>query len=38
MDSLYDLLLPIQWVVAWIMYGCHWLLETLGMSATGGVT
>jgi YidC/Oxa1 family membrane protein insertase len=38
MDSLYDLLLPIQWVVAWIMYGCHWLLENLGMSATGGVT
>ena len=38
MDSLYDLLLPIQWVVAWIMYGCLWLLENLGMSATGGVT
>lgn len=38
MNSLYDLLLPIQWVVAWIMYGWHSVLTAIGMSATGGLT
>lgn len=38
MNWLYDLLLPIQWVVAWIMYFFHGLLTSLGMSSTSGVT
>lgn len=32
------ILAPIEWVVAWIMYGCHQLLTTLGMSAASGWT
>ncbi|WP_423462786.1 membrane protein insertase YidC [Promicromonospora sp. MS192] len=27
---------PIEWVVAWIIYGSHWLFTTLGMSAGPG--
>jgi len=38
MEWMYSLLFPIQWVVAWIMYGCHWLLELVGLSGTSGVT
>lgn len=29
-------LYPIEWVVAWIMYGSHWLFTTLGMSSGPG--
>lgn len=29
-------LYPIEWVVAWIIYGSHWLFTTLGMSAGPG--
>jgi YidC/Oxa1 family membrane protein insertase len=38
MDSLYDILLPIQWVVAWVMYLWHELFTMVGMSSTSGVT
>ena len=38
MDWLFQILLPIQWVVAWIMYIFHWLLTSIGMSPTSGVT
>lgn len=27
---------PIEWVVAWIIYGSHWLFTTLGMSSGPG--
>ncbi|MFD2027359.1 membrane protein insertase YidC [Promicromonospora aerolata] len=27
---------PIEWVVAWIIYGSHWLFTTLGMAAGPG--
>ncbi|MFD2794022.1 membrane protein insertase YidC [Promicromonospora vindobonensis] len=27
---------PIEWVVAWIIYGSHWLFTTLGMSTGPG--
>ena len=27
---------PIEWVVAWIIYGSHWLFTTLGMTAGPG--
>ena len=29
-------LYPIEWVVAWIMYGSHWLFTTLGMASGPG--
>jgi YidC/Oxa1 family membrane protein insertase len=29
-------LYPIEWVVAWIIYGSHWLFTTLGMAAGPG--
>ncbi|MFE7507396.1 membrane protein insertase YidC [Promicromonospora sp. NPDC057488] len=29
-------LYPIEWVVAWIIYGSHWLFTTLGMSSGPG--
>lgn len=38
MNWLFDLLLPIQWVVAWLMYIFHELLTMLGMGETSGVT
>lgn len=38
MEWMYSLLFPIQWVVAWIMYGCHWLLERVGLSGESGLS
>lgn len=38
MEWMYNLLFPIQWVVAWIMFGCHWVLERLGMPGDSGLT
>lgn len=30
-------LYPIEWVVAWIMYGSHWLFTTLGLADGPGI-
>jgi len=38
MDSLYDILLPIQWVVAWVMYLWDELFTMVGMSSSSGAT
>lgn len=38
MEWMYSLLFPIQWVVAWIMYGWHWLLELVGISGESGLS
>lgn len=38
MDWLFQLLYPIQWVVAWIMYIFHWLLTNIRMDPAGGTT
>ncbi|MGO1318561.1 MAG: membrane protein insertase YidC [Cellulomonadaceae bacterium] len=38
MNSIADILLPIQWVVAWIMYGFHELLAMIGLPEHSGVT
>ncbi|MGO1315902.1 MAG: membrane protein insertase YidC [Cellulomonadaceae bacterium] len=38
MNSLADILLPIQWAVAWIMYLFHELLTFLGMPDQDGLT
>ncbi len=38
MNFLDGILLPIKWVVAWIMTIFHQILTTLGMSSTAGVT
>ena len=37
-DFFTSLIEPIEWLVAWIMYGFHTLLTTLGMSSSSGWT
>ncbi len=37
-DFFNSLLLPLEWVVAWIMVGAHSVLVTLGMDPAGGWT
>lgn len=32
------ILYPLMWVVAWIMYGFHWSLTSLGLESDSGVT
>ena len=38
MDWFDSLLYPLKWVVAWIMYGFHWLLTSVGLESDSGVT
>ena len=33
-----NILFPLKWVVAWIMYGFHWMLTSLGLESDSGVT
>lgn len=32
------ILYPLMWVVAWIMYGFHWVLTHLGLQSNSGIT
>ena len=38
MESLFSILYPLEWVVANVMVGWHWLLTTLGLESAGGLT
>ena len=35
--SFSDLIYPFEWIVAWILYGWHWLFTTLGIPSDSGV-
>jgi YidC/Oxa1 family membrane protein insertase len=39
MNSIFDsVLAPLEWVVAWLMVGCHTLLTAIGLPAASGLT
>ena len=35
--SFSDLIYPFEWIVAWILYGWHWVFTTLGIPSDSGV-
>jgi len=37
-ESLFSILYPLEWVVANVMVGWHWLLTTLGLESSSGFT
>ena len=39
MNSMFDsVLAPLEWVVAWLMVGCHTIFTAIGLPATSGLT